>query len=78
MVGVFKKSYFVPENYVLNGKIYFQGERFEDRGVICVKNNQVQILNDVMGFLENQMVIVVSMNSEEKVEMEFASFLHSY
>lgn len=67
------KNYFVPGNYVLNGKIYFRGERFEDMGVICVEDNYVKLINGLMEISEDEMVIVVSMNPVGKIDMEFIS-----
>lgn len=35
------KNILAPKGYVLNGRVYWEGEESEDRGVICVDDNEV-------------------------------------
>lgn len=37
------KNFLEPEGYVLNGEVYFQGEYYNDNGVIVVEDNKVKI-----------------------------------
>ena len=37
------KNFLEPEGYVLNGEVYFQGEDYNDNGVIVVTDNKVKI-----------------------------------
>ena len=37
------KNFLEPEGYVLNGEVKFQGEYYNDNGVIVVRDNKVEI-----------------------------------
>ena len=37
------KNFLEPEGYVLNGEVHFQGEYYNDNGVIVVTDNKVKI-----------------------------------
>lgn len=41
------KNFLAPKGYELNGEVKFQGEDYDDRGVIVVKNNVVEVINDI-------------------------------
>lgn len=64
------ENFFVPNNYVINGRIYFRGERFEDMGIIYVEENRVKVLSDLLELSEDEIIVVISMNSDGKVIIE--------
>jgi len=39
------KNFLKPNNYILNGTVKWQGERYDDAGIIEVKNNTVRTSN---------------------------------
>lgn len=40
-------NFLAPKGYELNGEVRFQGETYDDRGVILVSNNRVEVINDM-------------------------------
>lgn len=63
-------EYFVPQGYELNGKVSYRGERFEDIGVIYIRDN---IINQICGRYDmdgNELIMSVTMDINGKVEQE--------
>jgi hypothetical protein len=45
-------NFLIPWGYVLNGSVFWQGERDSDKGWICVKNNLIRTTRDIQDIIE--------------------------
>ncbi len=63
-------EYFKPQGYELNGKVNYRGERFEDIGMIYIKENNIQQICGRYDVNENELILSVTMDANGKVEKE--------
>lgn len=64
------EHFFMPKGYVLQGRIAYRGERFEDIGMICVKDNNVRNLYGAYDVSENEILLLTTMDESGRVEIE--------
>ena len=62
---------FVPNGYILNGRIRYRGERIEDIGVIYVKDNEIKNILGIYDITDDEIIIAFTMeeNGESRIEI---------
>lgn len=64
------REYFEAQGYKLNGKVNYQGERMEDFGMICIKQNDIRQICGRYDVSDNELILSVAMDSNGKIEHE--------
>ena len=64
------QNVFEPKGYVIEGRVRYRGERFEDIGVIYVKDNVVKNICGLYEISDDEIIVAVTMNDSGKMEME--------
>ncbi len=56
-------EYFIPQEYELNGKVNYRGERFEDIGVIYIKSNDIKQIYGSYDMTNDELIMSVTMGT---------------
>lgn len=64
---------FIPSGYVISGRVRYIGERFDDVGVIYVKDNIIKNICGIYDVSDDEIIISATMNDNGKITVEILS-----